>query len=178
MIKLSDPMYNWLNKVLPVKLINSINRYSNKPQNVGNSNEWLQFLRSHLLNTIMQMVIIVAIIILSVKYLLPYIQNTLDGNPAAKIVVVIITFLMIAPFLWALAIKQPKKRNSETDMDTNPLKAGTHCFSKSQVRTRHFCNWLFIEQILYYQNRDHCGSINTCGAHCCLTKSAGILFAD
>ena len=109
MIKLSDPLYNWLNKVLPVKFINSINRYSNKPQNVGNPNEWLQFLRSHLLNTIMQMVIIIAIIILSVKYLLPYIQNTLDGNPAAKIVAVLITFLMIAPFLWALAIKQPKR---------------------------------------------------------------------
>ncbi len=109
MIKLSDPLYNWLNKALPPKFINSLNRYSNKPQNVGNNSEWLQFLRSHLLNTVMQMVIIIAIIVLSVKYLLPYIRDTLDGNPAAKIVAVIITFLMIAPFLWALAIKQPKR---------------------------------------------------------------------
>lgn len=109
MIRMSDPMYNWVNKVLPQKVIHAINRYSNKPQNVGNGSEWQQFLRSHLLNTVLQMVIIIAVILLSVNYLLPYIQNTLDDSLAAKIIAVVITFGLIAPFLWALAIKQPRR---------------------------------------------------------------------
>lgn len=109
MIKFSDPMYEWLNKVLPAKFISAVNRYSNRPQNVGNSSEWQQFLRSHLLNTVLQMVIIIAIIVLSVNHLLPYIQTTLNGNPAAKLLAVLITFLLISPFLWALAIKQPRR---------------------------------------------------------------------
>ncbi len=109
MIKFSDPVYNWLNRVLPAKFISAVNRYSNKPQNAGNSSEWQQFLRSHLLNTVLQMVIIIALILLSVNYLLPYIQNTLNGNSAAKILAVLITFLVISPFLWALAIKQPRR---------------------------------------------------------------------
>jgi CPA2 family monovalent cation:H+ antiporter-2 len=109
MIKLSDPLYAWLNKVLPAKFINAVNRYSNKPQNVGNANEWQQFLRSHLLNTLLQMVIIIGIIIMSVRYLLPYIQYSLDNNLVARITAVLITFAFISPFLWALAIKQPKR---------------------------------------------------------------------
>jgi CPA2 family monovalent cation:H+ antiporter-2 len=41
--------------------------------------------------------------------MLPYIQSTLNGSPAAKIIALLITFALIAPFLWALAIKQPKR---------------------------------------------------------------------
>lgn len=109
MIGASDRLYNWLNKTLPPKVINAINRYSNKPQNVGNASEWQQFLRSHLLNTVLQMVIIIAIILLSVNYLLPYIQTTFNDNLVAKIIAVVITFGLISPFIWALAIKQPKR---------------------------------------------------------------------
>jgi CPA2 family monovalent cation:H+ antiporter-2 len=109
MIRLSDPLYNWLNKTLHPKIIHAINRYSNKPQNVGNGSEWQQFLKSHLLNTVLQLVIIIAVILLSVNYLLPYIQTTLNDSLAARIIAVIVTFGLISPFLWALAIKQPKR---------------------------------------------------------------------
>jgi Kef-type K+ transport system membrane component KefB/K+/H+ antiporter YhaU regulatory subunit KhtT len=40
MIRLSDPLYNWLNKVLPVRFIKAINRYSNKPDNAENPAQW------------------------------------------------------------------------------------------------------------------------------------------
>lgn len=109
MIRVSDPVYKWLNKVLPVRFIRAVDRYSNRPPNIANSSGWRKFIRAHLLNALLQLVLIVGIIILSVNYLLPFIESYLEGSSAAKIIGLVITFAMIAPFLWALAIRQPKR---------------------------------------------------------------------
>lgn len=128
MIRLSDPLYNWLNSVLPAKFIHAVNRYSNKPQNIGNDSEWRKFVQAHLLNAVLQLIVVIGIIVLSVNYLLPFIRSSLDDNPGAKIVALLITFVLISPFLWALSIRQPKRETIRQLLTQTQSKQGLLIF--------------------------------------------------
>jgi monovalent cation:H+ antiporter-2, CPA2 family len=109
MIKASEPVYEWLNKKLPVSWTQFFNRYSSKAQTISNSTDWQIYVRSGMINTILVSVIATAIVMLSSYYLLPYTRTQLGDNTWATIVGAICTLLLMAPFLWSLAIKQHRK---------------------------------------------------------------------
>ncbi|HKO81773.1 MAG TPA: cation:proton antiporter, partial [Chitinophagaceae bacterium] len=109
MIKASEPVYEWLNKKLPVNWTQFFNRYSSKAQTISNSTDWQIYVRSGMVNTIFVSVIATAIVMLSSYYLLPYTRTQLGDNTWATIVGAICTLLLMAPFLWSLAIKQHRK---------------------------------------------------------------------
>lgn len=109
MIKASEPVYEWVNKKLPVSWIQFFNRYSSKAQTISNSTDWQIYVRSGMINTIFVSVIATAIVMLSSYYLLPYTRTQLGDNTWATIVGAICTLLLMAPFLWSLAIKQHRK---------------------------------------------------------------------
>lgn len=109
MIRASEPVYEWLNKKLPVNWTQFFNRYSSKAQTISNSTDWQIYVRSGIVNTILVSVITTAIVMLSSYYLLPYSRTQLGDNTWATIIGAICTLLLMAPFLWSLAIKQHRK---------------------------------------------------------------------
>ncbi|MBX2932148.1 MAG: cation:proton antiporter [Chitinophagaceae bacterium] len=109
LMKMADPFYNWLNKILPPAWIKSLNRYSNRSQKQTITNEWQRYIRSWVIQTIILTVFVTAIVLLSSYYILPYTRTRLGDNTWITIVVAIGTAIIIAPFIWSLIL--PYKRD-------------------------------------------------------------------
>jgi CPA2 family monovalent cation:H+ antiporter-2 len=109
LIKLSEPFYNFLNNKLPKKWLNGIERYSSSTAGITTLSDWKILLRSYMFNTIIHSVIIISIILLTARYLNPFIANQLNVGSNATIISVIISFGLMSPFLWALSIRRIQK---------------------------------------------------------------------
>jgi CPA2 family monovalent cation:H+ antiporter-2 len=106
LIKASTPAYNWLEAHLPRKLKDMLTRYSSDAQAIRVTSDWKLVLRSHLLQMVVYTVIIVGIILLVSRYIIYFVPAARDGGYWINIVATLVTIAVIAPFLWALAIRR------------------------------------------------------------------------
>jgi CPA2 family monovalent cation:H+ antiporter-2 len=106
LIKQSGSFYTFIERVLPTRWVNAITRYSSTTQQLSSYSDWRVLLRAYVMNFVIHSVIIVGLILLSQKYLFPFIANTLGDGANARLITVIVTLLLIAPFIWALAIRR------------------------------------------------------------------------
>ncbi|MBB6611672.1 cation:proton antiporter [Pontibacter sp. Tf4] len=109
MIKLSLPAYQAVERLLPEKWKRSINEYSSGAQVINSTSDWKRVLQSYALNLVVYSVIIIAIVLLSARYLNPLITENVVGGLAGDIVTTVVTLAAVAPFLWALAVYHPQK---------------------------------------------------------------------
>ena len=105
-IRLSDPFYNVIEKKLTPKTMRVINRYSSSIQAIKNVSEWKVALKSYVFIVIINSILIVGIILLSLRFLAPFISSEIDGALLGKILTAFITILCMTPFLWALVMKK------------------------------------------------------------------------
>ena len=105
MIKVADPFYNWLDKYIPQKWKTSLDRYSTGAQTISQASDWQVLFKGYVLNAMVFSVIILALGLLSSIYVLPFADN-LIGDQWGKMVTAAVTFLVMLPFLWALAVRQ------------------------------------------------------------------------
>lgn len=106
LIKLSAPFYHWLEKVLPERIINRLNKYSTETKKVARTSEWRAFIRSTVINGALVSIIIIAIIVFSSLYIEPWINKNGNSFPL-KVAICLLTLLVLSPFLWALAVRVP-----------------------------------------------------------------------
>jgi CPA2 family monovalent cation:H+ antiporter-2 len=109
MIKVSEPLYEWLQKRLPGSWTTAIHRYSSRAQTISSSTDWQVYVRSGMVNTVLVSVITTAIVMLSSHYLLPFTRTRLGDNTWTTVIGAVCTLVFMAPFLWSLAIKQHRK---------------------------------------------------------------------
>ncbi len=109
LIKLSEPFYNFLARVLPQKWIDAIGRYSSSTAGITTLSDWKILLRSYVSNTIIHSVIIISIIFLSNRYVQPFIAIQFANEKSALIISVAVSFVLMSPFLWALSIRRIQK---------------------------------------------------------------------
>ncbi|WP_293299417.1 cation:proton antiporter [Pedobacter sp. UBA4863] len=109
LIKYSENFYNFLEKILPKKWLTAINRYSSSTEGITTLSDWKILLRSYITNTITHSVIIIAIVVLASNSLHPFIVKNITNDKDGVIISVIISFLIMSPFLWALSIKRLQK---------------------------------------------------------------------
>ncbi|MCD0488121.1 cation:proton antiporter [Pedobacter sp. MC2016-14] len=110
LIKASEPFYQFLARKLPQKWVEAINRYSSSTAGITTMSDWKTFLKSYTINTIIHSVILIAIIFLGTQYLQPFItKNIINGNKGS-IISLIVLLAVMAPFLWALAIKRIERK--------------------------------------------------------------------
>lgn len=109
LIKLSEPFYNFLNRKLPNKWIAGIERYSSSTEGITTLSDWRILLKSYIFNTIIHSVIIISIILLTAKYLNPFILSQLKNSNNSIFISITISFALMAPFLWALSIRRIQK---------------------------------------------------------------------
>lgn len=106
LIKYSESVYNLLNKILPQKWLDAMSRYSTSTEGIITLSDWKILLRSYIVNTITHSVIIIAIVLLTSSYLHPFITENITNGTNGVIISVIVSFLIMAPFLWALSIRR------------------------------------------------------------------------
>lgn len=102
MVKMAVPFSEYLEKKLPRKWVKRIARYSGNAQAIRSVSTWQIVLRAYMLQIIIHTIIITAIILLSSKFVLPLVEDYQFGSPLAAL----ITIIIIAPFLWALALRR------------------------------------------------------------------------
>lgn len=102
MVKFATPFSEYLEAHLPKKWVKTIERYSANAQAIRSVSNWQIVVRSFLTQVIIHSVIIVAVIILSSKFILPLVEGSKFGN----ILAALITLIIISPFLWALSLRR------------------------------------------------------------------------
>lgn len=110
LIKASEPFYLFLERTLPKRWVEAINRYSSSTAGITTLSDWKVLLKSYTFNTIIHAVILIAIIFLGSRYLQPFItQNIINGHNGI-IISLVLTLIIMTPFLWALAIRKIEKK--------------------------------------------------------------------
>ncbi|WP_449436355.1 cation:proton antiporter domain-containing protein [Pedobacter steynii] len=110
LIKFSEPFYMFLERRLPKKWVEGINRYSSSTAGITTLSDWKTLLKSYTFNLIIHSVILIAIVFLGSKYLQPFItKNLINGNNGIVISLIMTLFIM-TPFLWALAIRRIERK--------------------------------------------------------------------
>lgn len=102
MIKMSQPAYEKLEKVLPQKWLTAIDNYSTNSQSIKATSNWQVVLKAKMTQIVINSVIIIAIILLADLYISPLVVHSKFGNAVAAL----ITLIIIAPFLWALSLRR------------------------------------------------------------------------
>ncbi|MBX3239713.1 MAG: cation:proton antiporter [Chitinophagaceae bacterium] len=106
-IKLSEPFYNLLVKILPPRLLNFINRYSSGAQNIQAESEWKIVLKSYAVIIATNAIVIVALSMLSFTFLFPFLETKIDNPSLNRALVLIVTLGVSMPFFWAMMARKP-----------------------------------------------------------------------
>jgi CPA2 family monovalent cation:H+ antiporter-2 len=102
MVKMAIPFSEFLERKLPRKWIKRIARYSTNAQAISAVSTWQVVLKAYVAQVIIHSIIIIAIILLSSNFVLPFVEGSKFGNATAAL----ITLIIISPFLWALSLRR------------------------------------------------------------------------
>ncbi len=106
MIKLSDVLYNLLIKWLPAHVLESIDRYSAGSENLKSETDWQRVLKDFVWIIIGNGVVMLALVLVSVRFVAPWLETKLADFLLSHIVLAILTLTLMAPFIWALTGKR------------------------------------------------------------------------
>jgi len=109
MVKMAVPFSVFLERKLPRKWLKRITRYSTNAQAIRSVSTWQIVLRAYMMQIIIHSIIIIAIILLSSNFVLPYVEHSKFGNAIAAL----ITLIIISPFLWALSLRRVAVKDVE-----------------------------------------------------------------
>ena len=123
MIKLSEPVFNWVERKLPARFLTSLERYE-KLMN-GNSKQSLFGLlwRIYGLLILLNAVVIIAIGLLAGTYVAPFLYATFGDTLGMRFGAALLTLIACAPFLGALILKSPKDISEEQGITLARLKS-------------------------------------------------------
>ena len=114
MIRLATPVYSRLERHLPKRLIQSLNRLSMGNTHTQEQSKWKKLLAQMAVNTLIYSILTMAAIVVMFTFFLPFMRELLAGagdNLYANAIVGVVTVIIIAPFLRAMVMK--KNRSEE-----------------------------------------------------------------
>lgn len=107
-IKMADPAYNAIERILPKKLNFLINRYSSEATSESETPSlWSSVLRRYLWRVLLYSIILIAIIVVSQKFIQPWLYTNMHNWH--KLLGSAITLGAMSPFLLALSMPVSKK---------------------------------------------------------------------
>ncbi len=107
MIRLSEPMNNWLEKVIPKRTLDALNRYSTGAQYINAESDWKIVLKAFVQVVVFNMVICIAIVLVFTRFVSPlFIIWGFWGN----VLTAVLAFVVMAPFLYVLTARKIRKQ--------------------------------------------------------------------
>ncbi len=107
MIRYADHFYIFLSRVLPEKWVKRLNRYSVGAQTIQAEPDWKILLKKYIRLVATNIIIVLAILLLSTRYLSPYVIANIANPVLASVITLVVTILVSLPFLWAIIAKRP-----------------------------------------------------------------------
>lgn len=105
MIRASDPVQRYIDKWLPARWRAKLQSYSSGAQSITGMSDWKRILRAYAINTVVFSVLLVGVIFLIERYMMPLMEWYDFGSQ----VTVGVSLLLMAPFVWALAVRRGQK---------------------------------------------------------------------
>ena len=123
MIKGALPAYNWLEPKLPVKVKSILERYSSNSGGDDASKASIGlFIRKQITGILLHGVILAAIVLLSLGILRPFLDSLFRSIEVpqiwSRLLGLLGTLVVMAPFLWAVAVKNVSKKKIRQMFDT------------------------------------------------------------
>jgi CPA2 family monovalent cation:H+ antiporter-2 len=106
MMKLAEPLYKWIEKILPPRWLHSLNRYSTGAQHINAESHWKNVLQSFLQIVILNSVVIIGIILFFTRVIEPLV---LISGFWGTILTTVMALVCMAPFIWMLTVKRINK---------------------------------------------------------------------
>lgn len=106
LIRASEPFYLFLERTLPKKWVAGIQRYSSSTAGITTMSDWKILLRAYTTNTVIHSVILIALVFFGSKNIQPFITEHIINGDRGIIISLILTLILMAPFLWALSIRR------------------------------------------------------------------------
>lgn len=107
LIKFSEPLYFYMERIIPPRWINRLNTYSKGTQAIRAETDWKIVLKSYRNIVLVNGVILLILIWFSLTILLPYLNRTIEDNLLRGVVAMILLLSIAMPFLWALMARKP-----------------------------------------------------------------------
>ena len=108
LIKYSDHFYGFLERILPNKWLQAIDRYSASSQIIQAESDWKKFYKSYLSTLMINGIILLALILIGTQFLLPFLNRIFENHLISAVISAVIILSVSSSFLWALIFKMPK----------------------------------------------------------------------
>ncbi|WP_413574791.1 cation:proton antiporter [Bdellovibrio sp. HCB290] len=112
MIRMSDRVYQVLERKMPSRVIESLDQYSMFSAVVGAHKESRDQVRAYIFKIFLNAVIVIGVFLLMARVTLPYMLNHQVEEGSAKFLTLTATLILSSPFLWALAFGRTKQFDS------------------------------------------------------------------
>lgn len=102
-IRLANPFAEWLYKILPAKVKETLDRYTSGKKTINHDSDWKKLLKNMIGRVIIYSVLLTAIWLLSVQIIYPAVNDMfMPVTIWMNLVMCLGTLLLMTPFLWAL----------------------------------------------------------------------------
>ena len=108
LIKSSEPVYNFLVKILPAKFVKGIDTYSSDTQHIQDENKWNKIIKQTITTIFVNGIIIIAVTLI-IKNTLLFLLTDWFSYFGSSLVCVILTIIICIPFIWAIIGNRPKR---------------------------------------------------------------------
>lgn len=105
LIKLSNPVANYLDRVFPQRARSFISRYSLEASSMDRSGSWGGIFKAYFGRISIYAVILIAITLIAKEWFLPFLSRVISNENIADFTFTIITLVAMLPFLWGLMLK-------------------------------------------------------------------------
>ena len=102
LIRYSTNVSTYIDKSMPIRLKNNINNYTNWFQRVSIINDKQKTLNKKALKWTLNLVVVIAVFILTSEKLYPLIYNYMENTYIAKILSIFSAFVLSSPSIWAM----------------------------------------------------------------------------
>ncbi|MBX3163346.1 MAG: cation:proton antiporter [Bacteroidetes bacterium] len=106
LIKYSEPFYLFLERHLPKKWVERLNRYTMSTQTIQAEGDWKTVLFGYIKIVAINGIIIVSLVLLSVNFLVPFLNQNISNTTLKGIIALTLTLGASSPFLYALMTKR------------------------------------------------------------------------
>ncbi|WP_069658636.1 cation:proton antiporter [Arcticibacter eurypsychrophilus] len=110
LIKASGPFAEYLEQKLPAKWISTLSKYSSSTEGISETSDWKILLKAYFMHFLIHSVILIALLYVVQHYLHPFIITNITNGIQGTGLTMIISFILMAPFLWAFALRRIEKR--------------------------------------------------------------------
>lgn len=113
MIRLAEPASDYAEAHLPARWKSLLDKYTHGTRTANQESVWRNLILAMVRNTVIYSIICIAIVIISLRFLMPLCKQWIPA-PWANWLMLVFTVLMMAPFLRAIMIKKNRSEEFRT----------------------------------------------------------------